>query len=320
LTEARSFDLMFKTFLGAMEDSASTIYLRPETAQGIFVQFANVMNDSRQKIPFGIAQIGKAFRNEINPRNYTFRSREFEQMELEFFIQPNGNEKWFDYWVNDRIRWYKDIGIKEENLRIREHRPEELAHYAKKCVDIEYKFPFGWQELEGIADRQDFDLSQHAKFSGKNLACRDEKTGEPYTPHVIEASAGVDRILLTLLVDAYDEEPERTVLRFSPKTAPIKVGVFPLLKKPPLVEKASEIEKTLRGCYTTFYDEVGAIGRRYRRQDEVGTPCCVTVDFQTLEDETVTLRDRDSMDQIRASVKGIESAVWEFLYGGHGGG
>jgi len=314
LTEPRSFELMFKTFLGAMEDTASTIYLRPETAQGIFVQFPNVLNDARQKIPFGIAQIGKAFRNEINPRNFTFRSREFEQMELEFFITPNGNQKWFDYWVSERMRWYKDVGIKEENLRIREHLPEELAHYAKKCVDVEYNFPFGWQELEGIADRQDFDLSQHAKFSGKNLTYHDEKTGQSFIPHVIEASAGVDRILLTLLADAYDEEPERTVLRFSPKIAPIKVGVFPLLRKPQLVEKAVEIEKTLRECFRTFYDETGAIGRRYRRQDEIGTPCCVTVDFQTLEDETVTLRNRDSMEQIRIRVKDITSEVWKFLY------
>ncbi len=313
LTEQRSFELMFKTFLGAVEDKASTIYLRPETAQGIFVQFPNVLNDSRQKLPFGIAQIGKAFRNEINPRNYTFRSREFEQMELEFFIAPNGNKEWFEFWVGERMKWYKDVGIREENLQTREHRPEELAHYAKKCVDVEYNFPFGWQELEGIADRQDFDLSQHAKFSGKNLTYHDEKSGESFIPHVIESSAGVDRILLTLLVDAYDEEPERVVLRFSPKTAPIKVGVFPLLKKSPLVERASELEKTLRESYTTFYDDVGAIGRRYRRQDEVGTPCCVTVDFQTLEDDTVTLRDRDSMEQVRVPAKDIISEVSKFL-------
>jgi glycyl-tRNA synthetase len=313
LTEQRSFELMFKTFLGAVEDKASTIYLRPETAQGIFVQFPNVLNDSRQKLPFGIAQIGKAFRNEINPRNYTFRSREFEQMELEFFIAPNGNKDWFEFWVGERMKWYKDVGIREENLRTREHRSEELAHYAKKCVDVEYNFPFGWQELEGIADRQDFDLSQHAKFSGKNLTYHDEKSGESFIPHVIESSAGVDRILLTLLVDAYDEEPERVVLRFSPKTAPIKVGVFPLLKKSPLVERASELEKTLRESYTTFYDDVGAIGRRYRRQDEVGTPCCVTVDFQTLEDDTVTLRDRDSMEQVRVPAKDIISEVSKFL-------
>jgi len=313
LTEQRSFELMFKTFLGAVEDKASTIYLRPETAQGIFVQFPNVLNDSRQKIPFGIAQIGKAFRNEINPRNYTFRSREFEQMELEFFIAPNGNREWFEFWVSERMKWYRDIGIRDENLRTREHRPEELAHYAKKCVDVEYNFPFGWQELEGIADRQDFDLSQHAKFSGKNLTYHDEKSGESFIPHVIESSAGVDRILLTLLVDAYDEEPERVVLRFSPKTAPIKVGVFPLLKKAPLSDKALEIEKTLRESFTTFYDDVGAIGRRYRRQDEVGTPCCVTIDFQTLEDGTVTLRDRDSMEQVRVPAADITSEVSKFL-------
>jgi glycyl-tRNA synthetase len=317
LTEPRSFELMFKTFLGAVEDKASTVYLRPETAQGIFAQFSNVLNDSRQKIPFGIAQIGKAFRNEINPRNYTFRSREFEQMELEFFIAPNGNKEWFDYWVAERMKWYTEIGIKKENLHLREHRPEELAHYAKRCVDVEYKFPFGWQELEGIADRQDFDLSQHAKHSGKTLTYRDEKSGETFIPHVIESSAGVDRILLTLLVDAYEEEPERVVLRLSPKTAPTKVGVFPLLKKPPLAEKARAIEMTLRECFTTFYDEVGAIGRRYRRQDEVGTPCCVTVDFQTLEDDTVTLRYRDSMEQIRVAVKEVTAEVWKFLYGGN---
>ncbi len=314
LTEPRLFNLMFKTHLGAVENDASLAYLRPETAQGIFVQFLNVLNDSRQKIPFGIAQIGKAFRNEVTPRNFIFRSREFEQMELEFFCAPDETEKWFDYWVEERMSWYYGIGLKKENLRLREHTEDELAHYAKRCIDIEYNFPFGWQELEGIADRQDFDLSQHQKFSGKKMNYFDDGASKRYIPHVIETSAGVDRILLTVLVDAFEEEEERTVLRFSSVMAPISVAVFPLLKKPPLKEKAKQMERELREKFRTFYDEVGSIGRRYRRQDEVGTPCCVTVDFDTLEDNTVTLRYRDSMEQIRVNCDNICDEVGNFLY------
>jgi len=315
LTGARQFNLMFKTHAGAVEDDASVVYLRPETAQGIFVQFPNVLNDSRQKIPFGIAQIGKAFRNEVTPRNFIFRSREFEQMEMEFFCAPDETDKWFDYWVQERLDWYYQIGIKKERLKVRPHTDAELAHYAKRCVDIEYEFPFGWQELEGIADRQDFDLSQHQRYSGKKISYFDERTRQKYVPHVIETSAGVDRILLTVMADAYEEERERTVLRFSAVTAPISVAVFPLIRKEPLQNKAKELEQDLRHRFRTFYDDVGSIGRRYRRQDEAGTPCCVTVDFDTLEDNTVTLRYRDSMEQIRVDCNDIAAEVNKFLYG-----
>jgi glycyl-tRNA synthetase len=314
LTGARQFNLMFKTHAGAVEDDASAVYLRPETAQGIFVQFPNVLNDSRQKLPFGIGQIGKAFRNEVTPRNFIFRSREFEQMEMEFFCAPEETDKWFEYWVEQRLNWYYDLGIKKEKLRIRPHAESELAHYAKQCVDIEYEFPFGWQELEGIADRQDFDLTQHQNNSGKKITYFDERTKQKYVPHVIETSAGVDRILLTVMADAYEEEEERTVLRFSAVTAPISVAVFPLMKKQPLQDKAMEIELNLRRRFRTFYDNVGSIGRRYRRQDEAGTPCCITVDFDTLEDNTVTLRYRDSMEQIRVNCDDIAAEVDKFLY------
>ena len=315
LTGARQFNLMFKTHAGAVEDDASAVYLRPETAQGIFVQFPNVLNDSRQKLPFGIGQIGKAFRNEVTPRNFIFRSREFEQMELEFFCAPEETDKWFQYWVEQRLNWYYDIGIKKERLRVRPHAESELAHYAKQCVDIEYEFPFGWQELEGIADRQAFDLTQHQTNSGKKITYFDERTKQKYVPHVIETSAGVDRILLTVMADAYEEEEERTVLRFSAVTAPISVAVFPLMRKEPLQDKAKQIELNLRRRFRTFYDNVGSIGRRYRRQDEAGTPCCVTVDFDTLEDNTVTLRYRDSMEQIRVGCDDIANEVDKFLYG-----
>jgi glycyl-tRNA synthetase len=299
LTDPRQFNLMFKTFVGATEEATAVVYMRPETAQGIFVNFDNVLNTARAKLPFGIAQIGKAFRNEINPRNFTFRSREFEQMELEFFVTPGEDDNWYEYWRDQRHRWYLDLGIREENLRLREHEKDELAHYAKGCVDVEYRFPFGWSELEGIANRTDFDLSRHTEKSGKRLDYFDEGRKERFTPYVIEPSAGVDRSTLAFIVDAYAEEEERTVLRFDPRIAPIKVGIFPLLRKEGQPERAREIRDRLKRHFAVFYDQAGAIGRRYRRQDEVGTPFCITVDHQTADDNTVTLRERDSMEQER---------------------
>ncbi|MBN2135509.1 MAG: glycine--tRNA ligase [Acidobacteria bacterium] len=312
LTEARQFNLMFRTFVGANVDSSSEAFLRPETAQAIFVNFKNVQETSRQKIPFGIAQTGKSFRNEINPRNFIFRSREFEQMEMEFFVHPDERKKWFEYWVEQRVEWYTKIGIKRENLKLREHEKEELAHYSDGTVDIEYYFPFGWQELEGIADRGDFDLSRHIEFSGKDLSYFDPFTQEKFTPNVIETSAGLDRTLLTVLADAYEEEQlendSRTVLRLSPAVAPIQVAVFPLHKK--LKENAEKLEEDLRlSGFKTFYDDKGAIGRLYRRQDEAGTPYCLTFDFDSLEDNAVTVRDRDSMEQERINI----SQIKEFL-------
>ncbi|PIE34995.1 glycine--tRNA ligase [candidate division KSB3 bacterium] len=305
LTEARQFNLMFKTFMGPVEDSASTVYMRPETAQGIFVNFQNVVKSSRAKVPFGIAQIGKAFRNEITPGNFTFRTREFEQMEIEFFVKPGDDEEWLHYWKNERFNWYSQYGIKQENLKLRKHDDDELAHYAKECYDVEYLFPFGWSELEGIASRTDFDLTQHQTFSKKNLTYFDEAAKERYIPYVIEPSAGADRSTLAFLVDAYDEEPERVVLRFHPKIAPIKAAIFPLMRKDGQPEKAREIEEMLRPHFKVMYDEAGNIGRRYRRQDEIGTPFCITVDHDTFQDDSVTLRDRDSMEQVRLPISGI---------------
>ena len=337
LTDPRSFDLMFKTFVGPMEDEASCVYLRPETAQGIFAQFANVVSTSRQKVPFGIAQIGKAFRNEINPRNYTFRSREFEQMELEFFIEPGTDEKWHNYWVDERLKWYETIGLPAESLHKDVHPKEKLAHYASACVDVAYDFPFGTQELEGIAARGNFDLSQHQKFSGKSMEYFDQPSNSKYIPHVVEPSAGVDRIALAILCNAYREEwiakgdsteiinaepgkqaPEgyeaRTVMRFSPRVAPIKVAIFPLLKnKPELVKKAREVFDMLQSIWSVFWDETGAIGRRYRRQDEIGTPFGVTIDFDTLDDNTVTIRERDTMKQERISIAELIPKLQEEL-------
>ncbi len=337
-TEARKFNLMFKTFVGPVEESSALAYLRPETAQGIFAQFDNVLQVSRQKVPFGIAQIGKAFRNEINPRNYTFRSREFEQMELEFFIKPGTDAQWHEYWVAERMKWYQLIGLPAESLHQYVYPKEELAHYASACVDVLYDFPFGTQELEGIAARGNYDLSRHQEFSGKSLLYFDQEANEKFLPHVVEPSAGVDRIALAVLCNAYREEwvpkgdqggevliaepgklaPEgyepRTVLRFAPCIAPIKVAVFPLLKnKPELVEKSRKIFDQLRSRWPAFYDQTGAIGRRYRRQDEVGTPYGVTIDFQTLEDDTVTLRERDSMKQIRLPVAELAGKLAETL-------
>lgn len=313
LTEARQFNLMFKTFMGPVEDSASTVFMRPETAQGIFVNFQNVIKSSRAKVPFGIAQIGKAFRNEITPGNFTFRTREFEQMEIEFFVKPGSDEEWLHYWKDLRFNWYIKHGIKKENLMLRKHGDDELAHYAKECYDVEYQFPFGWSELEGIASRTDFDLTQHQTFSKKNMTYFDEANKERYIPYVIEPSAGADRSTLAFLVDAYDEEEERVVLRFHPKLAPIKVAVFPLMRKEGHPEKAREIENMLRPHFKVQYDESGNIGRRYRRQDEIGTPYCVTVDHDTFQDDSVTLRDRDSMEQTRIPISGLVDALKEKL-------
>ncbi|HOF01921.1 MAG TPA: glycine--tRNA ligase [Spirochaetota bacterium] len=306
LTEARNFNLMFKTFMGPIEDASNVVYMRPETAQGIFVNFKNVQQSSRLKPPFGIGQIGKSFRNEITPGNFTFRTREFEQMEMEFFVPPDEDEKWYKYWIDNRYEWYMKYGIKKDNLRIREHEKSELAHYAKACADVEYLYPWGWDELEGIANRTDFDLKTHQEHSGKDMAYFDEQTKERYHPYVIEPAAGADRATLAFLLDAYDEEEvegeTRVVLRFHPKIAPIKVGIFPLMKKDGLSDIARKIEEELREYWTTFYDESGAIGRRYRRQDEIGTPYGVTIDYQTKEDDTVTLRFRDSMKQERIKI------------------
>ncbi len=306
LTEPRQFNLMFKTFMGPVEDDASVVYLRPETAQGIYVNFLNVQGPSRQKIPFGIAQIGKAFRNEITPGNFIFRTREFEQMEMQFFVHPSEDEKWFEYWREKRWQFYLDLGIKEDKLRWHEHGPDELAHYAKAAYDIEYEFSFGWKELEGVHNRTDFDLTRHKEATGKDLRYWDEQTKGKYLPYIIETSAGCDRTLLTCLVDAYDEEEvkneTRVILRLSPKIAPFKAAVLPLVKKEGMPELAQKLYDDLRGKFKVFYDAGGAVGRRYRRMDEIGTPYCFTVDGQTLEDDTVTLRDRDSMEQTRHKI------------------
>ncbi len=305
-TETRAFNLMFKTFVGAMEDSTSQVYLRPETCQGIFANFKNIVDTSRVKVPFGIGQIGKAFRNEINPRNFTFRSREFEQMEMEFFVHPDEAEKWFQYWKQTRYDWYVKYGIKKERLHLREHAKNELAHYAAGCADIEYEFPFGVSELEGIANRTDYDLKQHSEFSKKDLSYFDEPTKTRFFPHVIEPSAGADRGTLAFLVDAYDEEKDgdevRTVLRFHPALAPIKIAVLPLVNKEGMPEMAEKIFADLRLRWNTYFDDKGAIGRRYRRQDEAGTPFCITVDGESLTANTVTVRERDSMKQERIAV------------------
>ena len=307
LTEARQFNLMFKTFMGPVEDTASTVFLRPETAQGIFVNFLNAQTTARQKIPFGVAQIGKSFRNEITPGNFLFRTREFEQMEMEFFVKPGEDDKWFEFWVQERFDWYVGLGIRGEHLRLRPHEADELAHYAKGCSDVEYEFPFGWSELEGIANRTDFDLKRHAESSGKDLSFFDEETRERFVPYVIEPAAGADRATLAFLVDAYDEDvvdgEARVVLRLHPRLAPVKAGIFPLVRKDGQPEKAHEIEAMLLPHFPVQYDQAGAIGRRYRRQDEIGTPFGITVDHQTLQDDTVTLRERDSMQQERLPIE-----------------
>ena len=324
LTSPRAFNLMFKTYVGALEDSSSVAYLRPETAQGIFVNFKNVLDTQRLKLPFGIAQIGKAFRNEINPRNYTFRSREFEQMEIEFFCHPKEADEWYEYWRKARFEWYVGLGLKSKRVRLRDHEEDELAHYAKACADVEYAFPFGVSELEGVANRTDFDLKQHQEFSGKDQTYFNDQTKERFVPYVIEPSAGVDRSVLAFLCEAYteDEAPDdkgnsqkRVVMKLHPKLAPIKAAVFPLVKKGGMQEVAQRIYRELKGKWNVFYDEKGAVGRRYRRQDEAGTPFCITVDGQTLEDQTVTIRDRDSLTQDRVGCEKIVEHLGEHLEG-----
>jgi glycyl-tRNA synthetase len=312
LTEPRNFNLMFKTFLGPVEESAAVTYLRPETAQGIFVNFKNVQTACRRKPPFGIAQIGKSFRNEITPGNFTFRTREFEQMEIEFFCPPEEAESWFHHWLEERYRWYTDLGMKPENLRRRAHRPDELAHYARGCEDFEYRFPFGWSELEGVANRTDFDLRSHQEASGKDLSYFDEERKAAYLPWVIEPSAGADRGTLAFLVDAYDEEVDdkgevRVVLRFHPMLAPYQLAVLPLSKKAELTGPAKALAEALGQRWSVDYDETQSIGRRYRRQDEVGTPYCVTLDFESLNDHCVTVRERDRMTQDRVPVAELEA-------------
>ncbi len=314
LSEPRVFNLMFSTHLGPVQDSSSTVYLRPETAQGIYVNFKNVVQTSRVKIPFGIAQIGKAFRNEIVTKNFIFRTVEFEQMEMQYFVHPSEDEKWFSTWKAARMEYYESLGIRPERLRFTEHGPDELAHYAKTAYDIEYEFPFGWQELEGIHNRTDYDLSRHGEFSGKDLTYLDDQSRERFIPYIIETSAGLTRSVLMVLCDAYDEEEVgegdvRTVLHLHPRIAPVTVAVLPLVKKDGLAERAREIERELRDDYATFYDQGGAIGRRYRRQDEIGTPYCVTIDYETMEKDTVTIRYRDSMEQERIAVADLANHV-----------
>jgi glycyl-tRNA synthetase len=297
------FNLMFKTFMGPVEEQAATIYLRPETAQGIYVNYQNVLNASRQRVPFGIAQIGKAFRNEITPGNFIFRTREFEQMEMQFFVKPGSDTEWFERWREWRMEWHHSIGLAPAKLRWHIHGPGELAHYARAAYDIEYEFPFGWNEIEGIHNRGDFDLGRHQEYSGKKLEYFDQATNERFLPNIVETSAGADRVTLTLLVDAYREEEvegeTRVVLGFHPGIAPIKAAVLPLVKKDGMPELAERIYKDLKRQFPTFYDDSGAIGRRYRRMDEAGTPFCCTVDGETAKDGTVTVRLRDEMTQVR---------------------
>jgi glycyl-tRNA synthetase len=309
LTEARQFNLMFQTHVGPVQDEGSVAYLRPETAQGIFVNFKNTLQYARKKPPFGIAQIGKSFRNEITPGNFIFRTREFEQMEMEFFVPPGEATKWFEVWTAERMRWYTDLGIRPDHLHLRAHDTDELSHYSSATSDVEYLFPIGWSELEGIANRGDFDLTQHTKFSGQKLEYVDTASGERYVPHVIEPAAGVDRAMLAFLADAYDEDEiegeTRTVLRLHPRMAPIKVAVLPLVRKDGQPELAREVYAAVRERVQAEYDEGGAIGRRYRRQDEIGTPYAVTIDHQSLEDRTVTVRDRDSLKQQRVAIDAL---------------
>ena len=305
-TDIRKFNLMFKTYQGVTEEATTQIYLRPETAQGIFVDFKAIQRASRLSVPFGVGQIGKSFRNEITPGNFIFRTREFEQMEMEFFCKPGTDMEWYQYWKDTCWNYLLDIGLKEENLRFRDHDPEELSHYSVATTDVEYLYPFGWGELWGLANRTDYDLSQHAEHSGKDLQFMDPQTNEKYTPYVVEPSVGVERLFLALLVDAYDEEiledgSERNLLRFHPMIAPIKIGILPLSKK--LTQKAEELFHLLSKHYRVELDDRGSIGRRYRRFDEIGTPFCITVDFDTLEDNTVTIRDRDSMEQVRVDIE-----------------
>lgn len=322
-TEARNFNLMFKTYIGAIESEDSIAYLRPETAQGIFVNFGNVKESTRQKLPFGIAQIGKAFRNEINTKNFLFRTREFEQMEMQYFVKPGSDEERYEYWREQRMNWWIEHGIKSDRLHFAPHPADKLAHYAKAAVDVEFDFPFGWGEIEGIHNRSDFDLSQHTKFSGKKLDYFDDQNKERFIPFVIETSAGASRGFMAFLCNAYDEDEaptadgkseKRTVLHFHPKLAPIKAAIFPLVNKDGLQEISHGIKDDLQKSFNVFYDESGAVGRRYRRQDECGTPYCITVDYDTIQDNTVTIRDRDSMKQERIHKDLIKQYILEKLY------
>jgi glycyl-tRNA synthetase len=321
-TDARNFNLMFKTFIGPVEDSSAVVFLRPETAQGIFVNFLNVQSSSRQKVPFGIAQIGKAFRNEINTKNFLFRTREFEQMEMQFFVKPGTDDHWFEYWRGERFQWYVNLGIDQDKLRWHQHPPAKLAHYAKDAYDIEYEFPFGWGEIEGVHNRTDYDLSRHQEYSKKGLEYFDEESKSKFIPFVIETSAGASRSFMAFLVGAYREEAaptaeggseQRVVLKLHPRLAPTKVAVFPLVNRDGMPEMARRIEADLRSTVRVFYDESGAVGRRYRRQDEIGTPYCVTVDSQSLQDQTVTVRDRDSMRQERVAGSQLRSYIAQKL-------
>jgi glycyl-tRNA synthetase len=319
LTEVRQFNLMFKTQMGAVAEAAEEVYLRPETAQGIYVNYQNVLNTSRQKVPFGIAQIGKAFRNEITPRNFTFRTREFEQAEMQFFVKPGTDMEWFEFWKEKRMNWYYRLGINKSKLHFHPHGKDELAHYALAAFDIEYEFAFGRKELEGIHNRSDYDLRQHQEYSKKNLTYFDDETRERYLPYIIETSAGVDRSVLTILMDAYEEQQlendTRTVLHLAPTLAPVKAAIFPLVKRDGMPEMARKIYEDLAKRYMVYYDDGGAVGRRYRRQDEAGTPFCMTVDSQSLEDQTVTIRDRDSMQQIRVAADKLVGWLDEKLNG-----
>jgi glycyl-tRNA synthetase len=322
-TEARKFNLMFKTFVGPVEDTNAVVYLRPETAQGIFVNFLNVQSASRQKPPFGIAQIGKAFRNEINTKNFLFRTREFEQMEMQFFVKPGDDDEWFGYWREQRMNWFLGLGMTKEKLQWHQHEPDKLAHYAKDAYDIEYAFPFGWGEIEGVHNRTNFDLSRHEQFSGKTMQYFDEQSKQKYMPFIIETSAGASRSFMAFLVDAYKEEEAptadgktetRVVMQFHRKLAPIKAAVFPLVNRDGMPELARALETDLRKSFRVAYDESGAVGRRYRRQDEIGTPYTLTIDSQTLQDRTITVRDRDTMKQERISLDAVATYLKERLF------
>ena len=322
-TDARKFNLMFKTFVGPVEDSGAAVYLRPETAQGIFVNFQNIQSASRQKLPFGIAQVGKAFRNEINTKNFLFRTREFEQMEMQYFVKPGTDEKWFEYWRHERMQWFVNLGMKADKLQWHRHEADKLAHYAKDAYDIEFLFPFGWGEIEGVHNRTDYDLSRHEEFSGKGLKYFDEETKEKFIPYIIETSAGASRSFMAFLVNAYNEEDaptaegtmeRRVVLKLHQKLAPIKAAIFPLVNRDGMPDIAKKIEKDLCTAFRVFYDDSGAVGRRYRRQDEVGTPYCITVDSQTLQDQTVTIRDRDTMTQERIANDKIKEYLFNRLH------
>jgi glycyl-tRNA synthetase len=319
LTEERMFNTMFKTFVGPVEEDAAVVYLRPETAQGMFVNFQNAASTGRKRLPFGIAQQGKSFRNEITTGNFIFRSREFEHMEFEFFVKPGTDEKWWNYWVEERFNWYIKLGIKKDHIQLHHKKKEDLAHYAIAGTDIEYNFPWGWAELEGIANRTDFDLKQHAAASGKSMEYYDDETKEHFIPYVVEPSAGVDRAILSFMCDAYEEEPDkdeiRVVFHFHPDLAPIKAAILPLSRKENLAAFAKDVYSTLRPCFATQYDDTQSIGRRYRRQDELGTPYCVTIDFQSLEDNMATIRERDSMSQIRVPVAALKNTLLAKLAG-----